>query len=46
VADGDEFEVGPWKVSVPPPGHDAWAVGDEPVVGTDWGGAHVRANGD
>ncbi|HEX9260499.1 MAG TPA: cupin domain-containing protein [Acidimicrobiales bacterium] len=41
--DGEEFEVGPGEVSVLPPGHDAWVIGDEPVVGVDWGGAHVWA---
>jgi hypothetical protein len=29
-----------------PPGHDAWVVGDEPVVVIDWGGAHVWAKAD
>lgn len=40
MGDGTEFEVGPGEVSVLPPGHDAWVVGDEPVVLVDWGGAH------
>lgn len=39
MADGTEFEVGPGEVSVIPPGHDAWVVGNEPVVAVDWGGA-------
>jgi hypothetical protein len=26
-----------------PPGHDAWVVGDEPVVAIDWQGASVWA---
>jgi hypothetical protein len=43
MADGSEFEIGPDEVSVLPPGHDAWVIGDEPVVGVDWGGAHVWA---
>lgn len=43
MADGTEFDVGPGEVSVLPPGHDAWVVGDEPVVAIDWGGAHVWA---
>lgn len=43
MADGTEFEVGPGEVSVLPPGHDAWVVGDQPVVAIDWGGAHVWA---
>ena len=40
MGDGTEFEVGHGEVSVLPPGHDAWVVGDEPVVLVDWGGAH------
>lgn len=43
MADGSEFDVGPGEVSVLPPGHDAWVVGDEQVVAVDWGGAHVWA---
>ncbi len=43
MADGTEFDVGPNEISVLPPGHDAWVVGDEPVVAIDWGGAHVWA---
>ncbi len=43
MADGNEFEVGPGEVSRLEPGHDAWVVGDEPVVAIDWGGAHVWA---
>lgn len=39
MADGAEFEVGPGQVAHTPPGHDAWVVGDEPVVMIDWGGA-------
>ena len=30
--DGSEEEFGPGDVSLPPPGHDAWVVGNEPVV--------------
>jgi quercetin dioxygenase-like cupin family protein len=37
--DGTEIESGPGDVSVIPPGHDAWVVGNEPVVIIDWGGA-------
>ncbi|MDB5163731.1 MAG: hypothetical protein JWS12_349 [Candidatus Saccharibacteria bacterium] len=33
--DGTENEYGPGDVSVIPPGHDAWTVGDEPAVGLD-----------
>ena len=44
MADGTEFEIGPGEVAVLPPGHDAWVVGDEPVVVVDWGGAHTWAH--
>jgi quercetin dioxygenase-like cupin family protein len=37
--DGTEFEAGPGDVTSLPPGHDAWVVGDEPVVVVDWQGA-------
>jgi hypothetical protein len=30
--DGSEDEFGPGEVSLLPPGHDAWVVGNEPVV--------------
>ena len=33
--DGSEFEYGPGDVGVIPPGHDAWVVGNEPVVALD-----------
>lgn len=33
--DGSEAEVGPGEAYVVPPGHDAWVVGDEPVVTVD-----------
>ena len=33
--DGSEDEFGPGDVSLLPPGHDAWGVGDEPVVVVD-----------
>lgn len=33
--DGSEAEFGPGDVSHIPPGHDAWVVGDEPVVAVD-----------
>jgi hypothetical protein len=39
MSDGREFESGPGDVAIIPPGHDAWVVGDEPVVAVDWGGA-------
>ena len=37
--DGQELEAGPGDVTVLPMGHDAWVVGDEPVVLVDWHGA-------
>jgi hypothetical protein len=39
MADGAEFEAGPGDVTALPSGHDAWVVGDEPVVVVDWSGA-------
>ncbi len=39
LQDGTEMESGPGDVAVIPPGHDAWVVGNEPVVAVDWGGA-------
>jgi len=36
--DGDEIELGPNDLADVPPGHDAWVVGDEPVVILDIGG--------
>jgi mannose-6-phosphate isomerase-like protein (cupin superfamily) len=30
--DGSEHDIGPGDVVVIPPGHDAWVVGDEPLV--------------
>ena len=39
MADGHELEAGPGDVTALPSGHDAWVVGDEPVVIVDWWGA-------
>ena len=39
MSDGTEMEVGPGEVTALPSGHDAWVVGDEPVVVIDWAGA-------
>lgn len=36
--DGTEFDCKPGDVSLLPPGHDAWVVGDEPVVVVDFQG--------
>jgi hypothetical protein len=37
--DGSEFVAGPGDITSLPSGHDAWVVGDEPVVTVDWFGA-------
>ena len=37
--DGTEFIAEPGDVTALPSGHDAWVVGDEPVVVIDWFGA-------
>jgi hypothetical protein len=37
--DGTEFTAGPGDVTSLPSGHDAWVMGDEPVVVVDWYGA-------
>jgi hypothetical protein len=37
--DGSEFDCKPGDISFLPSGHDAWVVGDEPVVTVDWFGA-------
>jgi hypothetical protein len=39
MTDGTEWDVQPGEVSLLPAGHDAWVVGDEPVVVIDWHGA-------
>ena len=36
--DGDDFDVGPNDVIDVAPGHDAWVLGDEPVVQVEWSG--------
>ena len=36
--DGSEAEFGPGDTAVVPPGHNAWVVGNEPVVGIDFTG--------
>ncbi len=41
--DGSEFEFAPGDAGVIPPGHDAWVVGNEPVVFIDFQGASVYA---
>ncbi len=39
MENGEEFELGPGDVSGLPSGHDAWVVGNQPVVVVDWFGA-------
>jgi len=39
MADGTEFDARQGDVTALPQGHDAWVVGDEPVVVVDWYGA-------
>ncbi len=39
MSDGTEFEVGPGEVTYLPSGHDAWVLGDQPVVVVDFHGA-------
>ena len=39
MIDGEEFEATPGQVIALPSGHDAWVVGDTPVVVVDWWGA-------
>jgi hypothetical protein len=41
--DGSEMEFGPGDVSWLPPGHDAWVVGNEPVIVIDISGMEQYA---
>jgi uncharacterized cupin superfamily protein len=43
--DGSEEEFGPGDVGVIPPGHDAWVVGNEPMVFIDFQGGGTYAKG-
>jgi hypothetical protein len=43
--DGTEFVAEPGDVTSLPSGHDAWVLGDEPVVVVDWFGASEYAKG-
>ena len=43
--DGTEGEVGPGDAYVAGPGHDAWVVGDEPVVAFEFESADTYAKG-
>jgi hypothetical protein len=44
MSDGTEFDARPGDVTALPSGHDAWVVGDEPVVVVDWYGASNYAS--
>jgi hypothetical protein len=44
--DGTELIAGPGDITSLPSGHDAWVVGDEPVVVIDWYGASNYAKPD
>jgi hypothetical protein len=46
TAEGEEFDATPGQVTALPAGHDAWVVGDEPVVVVDWWGASNYARSD
>ena len=43
--DGSAGEVGPGEAYVIEPGHDAWVVGDEPVVAFEFESAETYARG-
>ena len=43
--DGTEFVAGPGDLTSLPSGHDAWVVGEEPVVAVDFYGASDYAKG-
>ena len=43
--DGTEMIATPGDITSLPSGHDAWVVGDEPVVVIDWYGASNYAKG-
>jgi hypothetical protein len=43
MEDGTEFDCHPGDVSLIGPGHDAWVVGDEPVVVVDFQGMSTYA---
>jgi quercetin dioxygenase-like cupin family protein len=43
--DGTEMIAGPGDITSLPSGHDAWVVGNEPVVVVDWFGASQYGKG-
>jgi hypothetical protein len=45
MSDGTEFDAKAGDITALPSGHDAWVVGNEPVVVIDWSGASNYAKG-
>ena len=45
MKDGSEFDIGPGEVASVSPGHDAWVVSDEPLVGIEVSGARTAVDG-
>ena len=45
MKDGTEFDIGAGDVASVPPGHDAWVVGNEAVIGIEFVGGRVAAEG-
>jgi mannose-6-phosphate isomerase-like protein (cupin superfamily) len=45
MKDGTEFDIGSGDVASVPPGHDAWVVGEEPVVGIEFVGGRIAVEG-
>jgi hypothetical protein len=45
MKDGTEFDIGPGDVASVPPGHDAWVIGDETLVGIEFVGGRIAAEG-
>ncbi|MDA4123395.1 MAG: cupin domain-containing protein [Thaumarchaeota archaeon] len=45
LKDGTEFDIGPGDVASVPPGHDAWVVGDETLVGIEFTGGRIAVEG-
>lgn len=43
MADGSTFDAGPGDITSLPASHDAWVLGDEPVIVVDWFGASEYA---
>jgi len=39
MSDGTEAELGPGDITITPPGHNAWVIGDEACVLLDFQGA-------